>query len=83
MYLIEIKSTVGHRLQLIKYVTTINSVTITKIHMNSSTLLRPVVKIGIGRPIKLFTSKIITNPRDNTQQFITGKQPVIFKILPP
>ena len=83
MYLVKIKNTIWNGFQLIQYVTAINTVTITKINMNSPPLLRPIIKIGICRPIKFLTGKIITNPGYNPQYFISGKQPVVLKILPP
>ena len=79
---VEIEYTVRHGFQFIQHLTAINSVTIPHIQADKSPFLRPILKICVQWPIKLLACEIISEFRNNTEQFISPKKTVITKILP-
>ena len=81
MNLIEIKQTVRNSLQIIQYITTVNTVTITQLYMQSSPFTRPIIKVTPYPPIELLLLKVITDPRHYSQKTVTRKQTVVFEFL--
>ena len=73
MNLVKIKDAVGNSFQIIQYITTVNTVTITYTDVQGGALARPVIEIGVDRPIELFPLEIITQLWNYTQQTVTRK----------
>ncbi len=66
-----IKNTVRNILQFIQYGTTINTITVTKLHIQRSPFTRIIIKTRPHLPVKFFLFKVITCSRGNLQTPIT------------
>ena len=82
MNLVEIEYTIRYGLQVIKHITAVNPVSVTKVHVEGPHFLGQIIKFGIDRPIKLLARKVVTQLRHHTQQPVVLKKPVVLKRLP-
>ena len=79
---VEIKDTVWHRFQFVQHLAAIDTVTITHTQPEKAPFLRPVLKVGIQRPVELFPCKVITQFGYDAEPLVASENPVVTEILP-
>ena len=79
---VEIKDTVRHRFQFVQHLAAIDAVTITHTQPEKAPFLRPVLKVGIQRPVELFPCKVITQFGHDAEPLVTSENPIVTEVLP-
>ena len=79
--LVEVEKTVGHGLQLVQDVAAVDAVSVAHVDVESRALLRPIVEVGIDRPIKFLPGEVEAYFRDDAQKAVALEKAVVLELL--